>query len=205
MFCIPMEWYEKLLDTCPCRSWRTLIALMRIGGLWFGKAQQMKWEYLEAEKTGWMKVISPKTERHTGKGQRFVPIWQEIYREIEALKKSVTNRRGDPIPYIAGRSAQLLRKDMLKIVDRAGLERWQRLFHNLRGSRSNEIFRRFNVIDAAQMIGQTIKTAAGYYLHQNIPDSRDDALTFQVCVDDETTAETTAESSQIRGNVVEST
>ena len=152
-----------------------------------------------------MKVNSPKTERHTGKGQRFVPIWQEIYREIEALKKSVTNRRGDPIPYIAGRSAQLLRKDMLKIVDRAGLERWQRLFHKLRGSRSNEIFRRFNVIDAAQMIGQTIKTAAAYYLHQNIPDSRDDALTFQVCVDDETTAETTAESSQIRGNVVEST
>lgn len=198
-FYVTPDDYLKLLDACPNREWRVFLSLMRIGGLRFCEAQKMTWENLEqADNPGMMKVISPKTEHHSGKGQRNVPIFKEIQLEVNVLKLSVSHRQGYLMPSLADESAQLLRKKMLQIVKRAGLTPWQRLFHNLRGSRANELFRRFNVFDASRWVGQSVKTAAAYYVHQNVPDVLDNALSYRVCETDtaETTAQTTAKCGQ---------
>ncbi len=88
-----------------------------------------------------------------------------------------------------------MRKEMLQIIKRASLTPWERLFHNLRVSRSNELFRRFNVFNASYWMGQSVKTAEAYYIHQDMPDVLDNALAYRVCeTDNETTAQTTAQS-----------
>jgi hypothetical protein len=53
---------------------------------------------------------------------------------------------GERIRHYAIRNAtQNLRTQFLKIIKRAGLKAWPRLFHNLRASRQTELMQRFPI------------------------------------------------------------
>lgn len=166
-FYINPESYEKLLKACHSQEWRVFFALMRIGALRFAEALRMKWEDIDFQEQV-MRVHSPKTEHHTGKGYRSVPLFCGLRGELDALRKLAGKKEVFLLPELVDQSSQLLRKKALRILDRAGLPRWQKLFHNLRGSRSNELFRLLNPFEASRIIGQSIKTADKYYIHQNI-------------------------------------
>ena len=58
-----------------------------------------------------------------------------------------------------------LRTYFEKIVFRAGLQQWPRLFHNLRGSRSNDVFSQHPDHVAEVWMGQTKEIARKHYLH----------------------------------------
>ncbi len=164
MFYVPMDWYYKLLDACPDQTWRTLLALCRIGGLRNpSETLRLKWEDLD-----WMKgailVHSPKTEHHDGKDSRLIPMFPELRKELE-LQFELAEPGGSP--YVIDRwrdTAANMRTYFQKIIFWAGLPTWERLFQNLRESRANEIWTDYPDHVAMAWMGHSKRVAVQHYL-----------------------------------------
>lgn len=57
-----------------------------------------------------------------------------------------------------------LRTDLERIIDRAGVPRWERLWHNLRASAETDLVGSFPLHTAAQWLGHSGLVAARHYL-----------------------------------------
>lgn len=172
---ITMDVYRRLLDACPCRDWRVIIALSRIGGL-RGPSEflNLRWQDVNWELDRFW-VSSPKTEHHEGKEARWVPLFPELKEELEALffdpasegREFVVNRYRD--------ASQNLRTTLEKIVLRAGLDTIPQPFRNLRRTRSNEVYREFGAYKESKWIGHSRKVREDHYLDITDDDFRDAA------------------------------
>ncbi len=177
-FFIDRPMLDKLFDACPDHQWRMIIALSRLGGLRNpSEVLLLKWTDIDWAK-GKFLVHSPKTEHHEGKDQRFVPLFpvlKEILEEGFHLAK-------DGEVFVIGRyrdACQNLRTTFQKIIQRAGLLPWPKLFTNLRSSRSTELARNgcpMHLITA--WIGNSEKIQNDHYLQVNDTDF-DNAYTYE--------------------------
>jgi integrase len=143
---ITREATGKLLDTCPPGpNWRMIIVLARYGGLRCpSEVLSLTWESIDWERNQ-IRVISPKTAHHLGKDTRTIPLFPELRSELEAIwtpeatgcivDEKYRQRAMGPHGW---RNCNL-RTTFEKIVKRAGLTPWPRLFHNLRSSRQTEL------------------------------------------------------------------
>jgi len=177
-FFIDRPMLDKLLEACPDHQWKMIIALTRIGGLRNpSEVLLLKWTDIDWHKNKFL-VHSPKTEHHEGKDQRFVPLFpvlREILEEGFHLAK-------DGEVFVIGRyrdACQNLRTTFQKIIQRAGLLPWPKLFTNLRSSRSTELARNgcpMHLITA--WIGNSEKIQNDHYLQVNDTDF-DNAYTYE--------------------------
>lgn len=162
----------KLLKACPSHEWRTIIALARYGGLRCpSEVLSLKWQGVDWEH-GKLLVASPKTEHHAGKAERIVPLFPELYPILlEASELApegavyVVNerfRRGSMGP--AGWRGCNLRTTFEKIIKRAGLTPWPRLFHNLRSTRQTELAETFPAHVVCAWLGNSEDVAREHYL-----------------------------------------
>ncbi|MGL6225175.1 MAG: tyrosine-type recombinase/integrase [Thermoguttaceae bacterium] len=139
------------------------MALCRIGGLRNpSETLALRWEDVDW-KDGKVKIHSPKTAQHVGKESRIIPLFPELRAELEALRAGKTDS-----PFVVSRyrdTSANMRTNFARIIFRAGLEQWERVFHNLRGSRSNELFTAYPSHVAAEWMGQSCKVAMQHYLH----------------------------------------
>ena len=168
---ITLEDTSKLLDACPNWEWRTIVALSRHGGLRCpSEVLSLRWEDIDWD-AGKVRVISPKTEHHPGKDSRLIPLFPELRRWLgEALELAP-----DKTEYVlerfraramgpAGWRGCNLRTTFEKIIRRAGLTAWPRLFHNLRASRETELMERFPIQVVTAWLGNTPTIALKHYL-----------------------------------------
>ena len=168
MFYVPMDTYEKLLDACPDQTWRTLLALCRIGGLRnTSETFRLTWGDLDFVK-GSILVHSSKTEHHEGKATRVIPMFPKLKEELEA-QQELAEEGGSP--YVIDRwrdpatnNAANMRTQLKRIMFRAGLPLWERLFQNLRESRANEIWSEYPRHVAAAWMGHSERVAMRHYL-----------------------------------------
>jgi integrase len=162
----------SLLKACPDHHWRSIVALSRYGGLRCpSEVLSVRWEDINWE-TGRLVVASPKTEHHVGKASRTVPLFPELRSVLaEAFELApvgavyVVDERFRKAAM--GPSCWLnanLRTTFQKIVHRAGLQPWPRLFHNLRASRETELVERFPVQAVTSWLGNTPSVAMRHYL-----------------------------------------
>ena len=129
---------ELILSACPDRQWRLLVALSRFGGLRCPsehlrlKLADVDWE------RGRVRITAPKTEHHDGKRYRWIPLFPELRPYIEECWEAAEPGQEYFITrYRAGNTN--LRTQMIKIIRRAGLEPWPKLFQNLRATRQTEL------------------------------------------------------------------
>ena len=159
-FFVPLDWYARLLEKCPDQEWRTLLALCRIGGLRCpSETSAARWEDVDWER-GTLLVRDSKRKR-----TRLIPLFPELRQELD---KQFFETQGDPSPYIIARRrgpSANLRTSFARIVFWAGLPQWERLFHNLRGSRSCELFSAYPAHVASAWMGHAEKVANAHYLH----------------------------------------
>ena len=164
LFYVPMDWYDKLLDACPCQAWRTLLALCRIAGLRNpSETLLLTWNDVDWEK-GSILVHSPKTEHHTGKETRLIPMFPRLREELEAQWDISGN--GD-CPYVIDRyrdTAANMRTHLRRIIFRAGLPEWERTFQNLRSSASTDIEAEYGGVAESEWVGHSERTARRHYL-----------------------------------------
>lgn len=164
-FFITRKSYGMLLDACPDQTWRTILALCRIGGLRNpSETLLLEWRHVNWEKN-LIQVQSPKTKRYRGHESRLIPLWPELREE---LAKQFDQAEPGGSPYVISNcrsTATNLRTRFLEIIFFAGLEPWPRPFHNLRGSRSCELFSAWPDHVASAWMGQSTQTARKHYLH----------------------------------------
>ena len=156
-------------------TWRAIIALARFGGLRCpSEVLMLKWENVNVA-TGRMIVHSPKTEHLEGRSERVVPIFaalrpslEDAWELAEGEEYVVGGAQGDQYRETAqgpnGWVNMNLRTTFEKIVRRAGLTPWPKLFHNLRASCETDLMANHPIHVVTARIGNTPKIALGHYL-----------------------------------------
>lgn len=154
---------EKVLAACPDAEWRLIFALSRYAGMRCPSEHlALRWGDVDWANNR-MTVRSPKTEHYEGKASRLVPIFPELlphlrdaFEEAEPGTEYVITRCRD--------GAVNLRTQLERIVRRAGLQPWPKLFHNLRATRETELAETFPLHVVCAWIGNSSAIAAKHYL-----------------------------------------
>jgi integrase len=154
---------QKVLDACPDAQWRLLFALSRYGGLRCPSEHlALKWSDVDWGR-GSFRVTCIKTEHHGGRDERRVPIFPELrphllkaFEDAEPGTEHVITRYRD--------KNSNLRTQLNRIIRRAGLTPWPRLFHNLRATRQTELAERFPAHVVCAWIGNSERVAQNHYL-----------------------------------------
>jgi len=164
MYMVSREDTQKLIDACPDAEWRAIVALSRFGGLrcpsehLLLKLADVDWE------KGRVRVTSPKTEHYDGGDHRMIPLFPELRAPLLELYE-----QAEPgTVYFINRyrsATQNLRTQFQRIIGRAGLKPWPRLFHNLRASRQTELTATHPEHVVCGWIGNSEKVARDHYLH----------------------------------------
>ncbi len=156
---IELETFSKVLEHAPNSRWRALMVLARLGALRVpSEVKGLRWTDIAWEAKRFT-VHSPKTEHHEGKGTRIVPLFPDI--EVELLKLFVEAKSEFVFPGIDGNSN--LRTTLEKIIKRAGVQQWPKLWQNLRASGATDLARTMPSHVAAEICGHTEQVAKEHY------------------------------------------
>jgi integrase len=153
--------------------WKTIIALSRFGGLRCpSETLSLKWTDIDFE-TRLMRIPEPKVEHHDGRGVRECPIFPELYDVLLVARAAApqdTEYVVDAPEYRAaantgdGWKNANLRTQFLKLLKKAGVERWPRLFHSMRASRQTELHEEYPLQAVCAWIGNSEEVAKSNYL-----------------------------------------
>ncbi len=163
LYFISCEDALRVLDACPDSQWRLIFALSRFGGLRCpSEHMALRWEDVDWARNR-LTIHSPKTEHHPNGASRQIPLFpelllhlQEAFEEAEAGTEFIITRYRE--------TNQNLRTQLTKIIKRAGLEPWPKLFHNLRSTRETELAETYPLHVVCAWIGNSQPIAAKHYL-----------------------------------------
>lgn len=167
---VPAETIRAVLEACPSIEWRLIVALCRYAGLRCPSEHlALTWGDILWDKNRFV-VRSPKTEGYEGKEQRVVPIFPELYPYLrdafEAAEPGqvhviTRNRRDGKTP---NGTTVNWRTQFLRIIEKAGLKPWPRLFHQLRAACQTDLNDKFPTQVGCEWLGNSIPVAEEHYL-----------------------------------------
>ena len=154
---------DKIIEACPDAQWRLLFALSRFGGLRCPSEHlALTWADVDWERNR-IRVPSPKTEHHVGGESRIIPLFPELlpylreaFEQAEPGTEYVITRYRD--------TWQNLRTHFGRIIRKAGLEPWPKLFHNLRATRQTELAKNWPLHVVCSWVGNSQPVAMEHYL-----------------------------------------
>jgi integrase len=158
---------NKVLDKCPDIQWKLVFALARFGCFRCpSEHMKLRWEDVLWDEQK-IVVHSPKTEHHEGGESRVIPLFPELLPLLEQAFDSLPERSSEWVITI-GRTTKSpnFRTTMEKIIKRAGIKPWPKLFQNLRSSCETDFVtvkgRAEHV--AAEWASNSVKVARKHYL-----------------------------------------
>ncbi len=175
---VPMETIDRVLVHCD-GTWQTIVALARLGGLRTpSETLSLRWGDVDFENDR-MHVPECKVEHHEGRGIREVPIFAELRPFLDAAfeEASTGGKYPSPEAFVVDKQAYRdaamrpggwananLRTQFCKILKRAGVEPWARLFHSMRASRETELLSQgFQKHVVCAWLGNSIAVADRHY------------------------------------------
>jgi integrase len=160
---VSRETIAQVIDAAPDLEWRVIIALARYGGLRTpSETLAVQWSYVDWQR-GRLTISSPKLEHLPSGGFRIIP----LFPELRAILADAFDAAPEGSVYVVNRyrdGKQNLRTQFLRVIRKAGVQPWGRLFHNLRGSLETELAQDHPVHVVAQWLGNTPRIAAAHYL-----------------------------------------
>jgi integrase len=160
---VTREEAQRVLDACPDAQWRLLFALSRYGGLRCPSEHLgLRWGDVDWERSR-MTIYSPKTEHHEGRDHRQIPIFPELRPYLEEVFDQAEPGTEWVITRYRDNNANL-RTQLERIIRRAGLQPWPKLFQNLRSTRETELAETFPMHVVCAWIGNSQPVAAKHYL-----------------------------------------
>lgn len=157
-------------------EWRALFTLARFQGLRIAsETRALKWSDVDFDRRQ-MIITSQKTKKYAGKSTRLMPIFAPTLSDLQELRETQPKKQifvfSDLLPQM--RKEGNLRTGFLRILNRAGLEPWTRLFSNLRASAATDVADRYGATTESRWIGHSEKVADEHYL-QILPSTQNDA------------------------------
>ena len=154
---------ESIIAACPDAEWRLIVALARYGGLRTpSETFALTLDCVDWER-GRVRIPSPKTACHAGRDSRSIPLFPELRPHLEAVFDAAPSGTTYVINQHRLGSANL-RTQLLRIMERAGVKPWPRLFQNMRASRETELSRQHPLHVVTSWIGNSAPIAARHYL-----------------------------------------
>ena len=180
MYFVTTHESEKVFEACPDQQWRLIFALCRYGGLRCpSEVLGLRWADIDWTRSR-MIVHSPKTEHHQGKDIRTVPVYPELLPHLqEAFDHAAVGTEYLITRYRKKNSN--LRTSFERIICKAQLKPWPKLFQNLRSSRETELTQKFPLHVVCAWMGNSQLVAAKHYLqvtdgHFNAASGRDSTM-----------------------------
>jgi integrase len=164
-FYVTVESIRSILAACPDDQWRAVVALSRFAGLRCpSEVAALRWGDVNWER-GRLMVRSPKTAGHEGHAVRPVPIAPELRPILQDLFDRAEVGVEAVVPRLRNKgTATNLRTTFGKIIAKAGVKPWPRLFHNMRASCATDWVERFPAHVVAGWLGHSPLIAARHYL-----------------------------------------
>lgn len=160
---VDRETVHRVIDACPDNQWRLIVVLARYEGVRVpSEIHPLRWGDVDWEGCR-LTVHSPKTEHHDGKECRVTPIFPEAMPYLRA----VYDEAPEGTEYIITRYRENnanLRTQFERIIKRAGVKKWHKLFQNLRASRETELWEEYPLKTACEWIGNSPKVALEHYM-----------------------------------------
>lgn len=175
-FYVTAEIAQKVLDACPDAEWRLIFGLARFGGLRCpSEILRLRWQDVDFGNNRFI-VHSSKTERHGDSGIRSVP----MFPELKPLFQDAFDQAQTGTVYCITRYRDKgvnLRTQLERIIKRAGLDPWKKLFQNCRSTRETELFKLTggNVRAVCTWIGNSPQVAMLHYAQLTEADMKDAA------------------------------
>ena len=154
---------STVIAAAPNAQWRLMIALSRYGGIRTpSETLLLRWQDIDWEH-GRILISSPKTS-HQGKPCRIIPLFPELRQPLLECFEQAQPGEQFVITQYHGGSACNLRTQLHKIIVRAGLQPWPRLWHNMRASRQTELAKTWPLHVVCSWIGNSKAIAQEHYL-----------------------------------------
>lgn len=154
---------HAILAACPDDQWRAIVALSRFAGLRCpSEIVALRWGDVNWER-GRLTVRSSKTAGHEGHAVRVVPIAPELRPILQDLFDHAEPGTEAVVPRLRDAGINL-RTQFERIITKAGVKPWPRLFHNLRSSCATDWVERFPSHSVAKWLGHSPLIAAQHYL-----------------------------------------
>ena len=163
---VPAADVRKVIDDCPDVEWRMVFALARFAGLRVpSELRGLRWSdvsFPADDLPGKLTARSPKTERYEGRASRVVPIAPEL----APLLLEAFDAADDGAAFVLPRLRRVtnLWTTAVKLIDRAGVEKWPKTFQNLRSSREIDWNDRHPEHVVCAWMGHSSRTARKHYL-----------------------------------------
>jgi integrase len=168
---VDQESIDRIMAVAPMR-WKVIIALARYGGLRTpSETLSIKWTDVDFENHR-MNVPEPKVEHHKGRGVRVCPLFPKL-REVLLQAKAEAPEDAD---YVVDAQAYRdaadsgdgwknanLRTQFLKLLKKAGVPAWGRLFHSMRASRQTELLHQHPSHVVCKWLGNSPEIARKHY------------------------------------------
>ncbi len=162
-FHVSSESITPILEACPDDQWRAVVALSRYAGLRCpSEIVALRWGDINWDR-GRMTVRSPKTAGHDGHAVRVVPIAPELRPILQDLFDAAEDGVEAVVPRLRDPKMNL-RTTFRKIIAKASVKPWPRLFHNLRASCLTDWAERFPAHAVAKWAGHSPLIGATHYL-----------------------------------------
>ena len=159
---IDLETFAKILENAPNARWRALLVLSRLGAVRVpSEIVKLKWEHIIFEEKRIFIVDSSKTEHHKRRAIRAIPLLPQM--ETELLKLHLEAEDGAEYVFPDLRADSNLRTTLEKIIRKAGVRQWPKLWHNLRASGATDFARTLPSHVAAEICGHTEEIAKEHY------------------------------------------
>jgi hypothetical protein len=147
----------------PDVEWKLIIALARYGGVRVpSEVLALRWGDVLWDQSKIL-IRASKTEHHVGKESRLIPLFPELkshllgaFAQAEEGATHVITRYRNP--------AVNIRTQFLRILAKAGIEPWPKLFQNLRSSRQTELTESWPAHVVCAWIGNSEVVARDHYL-----------------------------------------
>ncbi|MCR9202080.1 MAG: site-specific integrase [Planctomycetaceae bacterium] len=155
--------FDKCVEACPDHQWKVILYLCRVAGMRCpSELVVARWEDIDWSR-GRMTIRCEKTSGHAGRDRRVIPLWAELR---DVLRAEWEQSEDSTIITRYRDSSQNLRTTFKKIIERAGLKPWPKLFQNMRASRENELIDSGVRPDvAANWLGHSLKVQTKSYLN----------------------------------------
>ena len=159
--------------------WKGIIGLSRFGGLRCpSEVLTLTWGNVDFDKR-LMTFTAPKNEHHDDEGIRVCPLFTELRPILDTLYALATVDGIPPSPEAFvidkpgyrsaantpnGWANANLRTQFLKLLKRAGVTPWKRIFHSMRATRQTELEARFPLHVVCSWLGNSQAVAKASYL-----------------------------------------
>ena len=154
---------DALMAHSPDDQWRTLIALARYGAFRTpSESLLLRWGDVDLARSR-VRVTSPKTEHHANGGERWLPLFPELLPHLGEVARADAADH-DWVISRYRHSTVNLRTQLLRVMDRAGIKPWPRLWQNMRATRETELVEEFPAHVVSAWVGHSVAMAERHYL-----------------------------------------